>query len=283
MKSIFEYENYRILLEDFFKQRKSQGKYSYRDFSQAAGMNSSSWLMHLINGTKNLSSVSAQKVAKVLGLDEKEEKYFLLLVKFTQSKSSRDKDKYFRSMLDFKGTIGDKIIDRGMYDYYTAWYHPVIRSLIDKVEWGNDYALLGRMVVPPISASKARKSVKLLERLGLIVQDQNGAWKRTSAIISTGDEVRSLNIVNYHKEVSQLARDAYDRSSSEERDISALTLGVGEKEFKMIKSKIQAFRKEIIEIARNAEEPDRVYQLNFQLFPASRKKRAYRKKSENND
>jgi uncharacterized protein (TIGR02147 family) len=70
--------------------------------------------------------------------------------------------------------------------------------------------------------------------------------------------------------VSRLAEAAHDRTRREERDISALTLGIGEEEFEAIKARIQAFRKEIMEMAVASKEADRVYQLNFQFFPVGR-------------
>ena len=76
--------------------------------------------------------------------------------------------------------------------------------------------------------------------------------------------------MNYHKQVSKLAEDAFDRCSKDLRDISALTLGINKSDFKKIKARIQEFRKEIMDIAKNSENDDRVYQLNFQFFPVSK-------------
>src|SRR6185295_698586 len=127
----------------------------------------------------------------------------------------------------------------------------------------------GRSLTPAISARDAAKSVALLEKLGLIVL-KDGRYAQTQAFISTGDEVGSLNVVNYHKQVSRLAEEAHDRSEKEERDISALTLGISEESFRQIKARIQAFRKEIMDMAQVSGNPDRVYQLNFQFFPVGR-------------
>jgi uncharacterized protein (TIGR02147 family) len=89
-------------------------------------------------------------------------------------------------------------------------------------------------------------------------------------VVSTGDEVGSLNVINYHKQVSRLAEAAHDRSPREERDISALTLGISAEDFAAIKGRIQAFRKEIMEMALASKDADRVYQLNFQFFPVGK-------------
>jgi len=161
-------------------------------------------------------------------------------------------------------------ITEEQYQYYTRWYHPVVRSLVSKIDFQNDYSLLAKMLLPAITQAEARKSVNLLKRLGFIKQRENWKWIQISSALSTGDEVSSLNVVNYHKQVSKLAEDAFDRCSKDLRDISALTLGINKSDFKKIKARIQEFRKEIMDIAKNSENDDRVYQLNFQFFPVSK-------------
>jgi uncharacterized protein (TIGR02147 family) len=269
MNKIFEYTNYRLYLKDFYEDKKNREGYTLRDFSTAAGMNSSSWLLHLIKGVKNLSNETTVKVAKVLGLTHDESEYFELLVHFTQAKISDTKDYFYKKMMSYKRELNVAQINDEQYDYYTKWYHPVIRSLVSKVSFGENYALLGRKLSPRITTTEAKRSVQLLERLGLIQKDAAGAWMQSAPVLSTGNEVMSLNVVNYHKQVSKLAEGAFDRSPPELRDISALTMGIGIKEFSEIKAKVQTFRREIMEIAIQSKEADRVYQLNFQFFPVS--------------
>lgn len=276
MQSIFEYTNYRLFLKDYYEERKDREGFTYRDFSKLAQMNSTSWLLHLIKGTKNLSSESVGRVARALNLNKAEAEYFGLLVPFTQARTNGARDLYYSRMLGLKRKLKLAHLGEEQYEYYTKWYHPVIRSLITKGDFGTgpggepDYARLGKCLIPPVPAREAKRSVKLLQKLGLLSRDPEGKWAQANAVVSTGDEVASLNVVNYHKQVSRLAESAHDASPKEERDISALTLGVGEAEFRKIKARIQAFRKEIIDIALASDAPDRVYQLNFQLFPVGK-------------
>lgn len=270
MKSVFEYTNYRLFLKEYYEERKEKEGFTYRDFSKLTGMNSTSWLLHLIKGSKNLSAESQERVARALKLSKAETEYFGLMVPFTQAKTNGVKDHYYQRMLGLKRKLKIAKIGEEQYDYYLKWYHPVIRSLVSKLDFGEDYAMLARCLMPPIPARDAKKSVKLLEKLGLIARGKDGRWTQDRAAISTGDEVSSLNVINYHKQVSRLAEGAHDISAKEERDISALTLGVGEEDFRLIKARIQAFRKEIMDLAMASKAPDRVYQLNFQLFPAAK-------------
>ena len=269
MKNVFQYTNYRDYLRDYYEGRKQAEGYTYRDFAQDTGMNSSSWLLHLIKGVKNLSDESAPKIAAALKLKKREVDYFLLLVKFTQARRSDEKDEVFQQMIQLKKKLRLIKISETQYEYYTKWYYPVVRSLVNKVDFGDDYAKLARQLLPAITPQEARKSITLLKRLGFIKKDESGKWVQAEAVISTGSEVSSLCVVNYHKQVSKLAGAAFDNIPKEHRDISALTLGISKADFERIRDRIQDFRREIVEIARSSESADRVYQLNFQLFPVS--------------
>jgi uncharacterized protein (TIGR02147 family) len=272
MKSIFDYSNYRTFLKDYYEERKSAEGYTYRDFSKETGMNSSSWLMHLIRGTKNLSDDTTLRISNSIKLRKHEAEYFELLVRFTQAVDSEAKNTFFRKMIELKKRLNIIRIGEEQYEYYTKWYHPVIRSLINKVEWNDNFSILAKYLLPQITPGEAKKSVALLIKLGFIGQDPAGKWIQKNEMISTGDEVMSLNIVNYHKQVTRLAENAFERTAIEWRDISSLTLGINKEDVKAVKARIQQFRREIMEMARASENADRVYQLNFQFFPVSKSK-----------
>jgi len=267
---LFDYTNYRLFLRDYYQFHKREHGLTCRQFAARAGLRSSAWLTHLIKGTRNISEESSLRISEALEITPEQRGYFQMLVRFNQARTAEEKNKAYLEVLRFKESLDIvQIVDRH-YEYYTQWYHPVIRSLVSKVNFGDDFGLLGRSCVPAITPKAARASVRLLEKLGLIRKQPDGRWTQTDHVISTGDEVYSVNIVNYHKEVAGLAKNAFDRCSREVREISALTLGIDEATFRTIKSRIQSFRKEIVELARNSSTSDRVYQMNFQLFPVSR-------------
>jgi uncharacterized protein (TIGR02147 family) len=53
---------------------------------------------------------------------------------------------------------------------------------------------------------------------------------------------------------------------------------MGEQGFRELEEKMALFRREILETARRDECPDRVYQLNMQLFPLTKKKNGGRER-----
>lgn len=267
--NIFDYTNYRDFLRDFYAEKKRVDGYTYRDFSKRAGMNSSSWLFLLIKGVKNLTPESIIRVGQALDLKKKEMDYFELLVHFTQAKTNDTKNHYYQRMLTLKKKLHMVTITEEQYEYFSTWYHPVIRSLITKAEFGDDYGILGRLCIPSITAREAEKSVELLLRLGFIKKTEDGKYVQSSTVLSTGDEVKHLNMVNYHQEVAKLASESFDRMPADLRDLSSLTMGINKADYERIKEKIREFRKEVMKIAQESTEEDRVCQLNFQLFHVS--------------
>ena len=69
------------------------------------------------------------------------------------------------------------------------------------------------------------------------------------------------------------ASDSLETVLSEERDVSAITLGVPESRLPELKERVARFHQELLaSIGASTDPCDRVYQLNIQLFPLSRAK-----------
>ena len=69
----------------------------------------------------------------------------------------------------------------------------------------------------------------------------------------------------------QRAGEALDAFPREEREISALTLGLGADQLREFKRRLYELRQELLQAAASSSTPpERVVQINFQLFPLSR-------------
>ena len=79
----------------------------------------------------------------------------------------------------------------------------------------------------------------------------------------------SAAIRKYQKETIELGGAAIDGISKEERDISTVTLSLSRATFDAVRERIKTMRHELLEIARNDQELEAVYQINFQVFPLS--------------
>ena len=269
MPRIYQYLNYREYLSDWLAEKKrANPAYSYRLLADRAGFRSKSYLAQVIGGTKNLSERAVSALVPVLGLKEKESDYFELLVGFNQARSLVKKNHYFSRLTAIGRSSGSKLIQRSAYEFFSCWYHGTIRELATLIDFKEDYSLLARQVKPRITARQARRSVRLLLRLGLL-QRRGNAYVQTDAHVTTGDTVQSLAIENFHLQNLNLAGESLDTAGARERDISCMVVGLSEEGMEKIKSEIHDFRNRLVALIGADTRAARVYHINLQMFPTS--------------
>ncbi len=270
MKSpnIYKYLDYRLFLKDLFLFRKKQKKiFSYRYFSAKAGFSSPNFLKLVIDGHRNLTNESVAKISKGFGFKKKERIFFENLVFMNQAKTDEEKEHYYKEISSIRGYTKVKKIEKDIYDYYSNWYNLVIREMVIFGDRKQTAVEIAEQLNPKISPKEVRKSLKLLTDLGMIRQNPNGEWERMEKALTTGAEVQSFMVANYHQKMLQLAGESINRHKPEKRDISSVTMSISSKTMTEIKRRMTAFRKEIIEIAVSDTEVDQVVQLNMQAFP----------------
>lgn len=279
--NLFAYVDYRKYLKDLYQQAKrSRGSFSFRLFSKRAGFKSTNFLKLIMEGDRNLSEDSLSKFIIGLKLNKQEQEFFRNLVYFNQAKAHEQKDLYYKRLLRSRKYNQLKPIEREQYDYYSAWYHPVVRELVVSKKFDGSIESLARQISPEIPPAQIQKSIELLERLGFIQKTSKGKWKQASSLVSTGSEVPSVMVFNYHKLLLDLTKEILDTVPSPRRDISTMTLGMAQGRIPEIKKKIQEFRQEILKMVAMDNTPDEVVQLNIQLFPLTQEPKEPPKESE---
>lgn len=270
MGTIFEYMDYREYLRLLFEKRKADNPfYSYRLFSQKAGFKSPNFLKLVVDGKRNLTKESVYRVAKAFGLNKSESDYLENLVFLNQSKTLDEKNLYLTRVMRHRVKSDPKRIETSEFDYFSRWYNPVLCEMVTAVDFKENYQLLANAVVPSITAAEAQKSVALLLKLGFITRDENGRYSRVSASFTTGPQVRSIAVANYHKAMMKLGSESIERFRAAQRDITSVTVAVSEDTDRAIREKLQRLRREILELAEADKNPERIMQLNLQLFPLS--------------
>lgn len=272
MVNIFEYQNYRLYLRDYYNDQKATKRYfSYRYFSKKAGINASAFLYYVIQGKRNLTKKSIDKISTAIGHSRDENEYFENLVFFNQAKTIADKTMYYSRIVECRKPIDIKTIDKDRYEFYGTWYHSVIREIVTMIDFHDDYNLLASSLAPAISAKEARESIILLERLGFLERDEKGLYHQTDNIIAAKQSGSDAFIIEkFQTEMLAMAIKAYDTISRAERLSASTTFSISKATFELFKMKTREFRKELLQIARLDNEPDRVYQFTFNLFPVSK-------------
>lgn len=272
MPTIFDYIDYRKFLEDLYKNKKAVNPcFSYQNIAEKMGINKG-LIYNIIKGKRNLSKSNLLKICESINLNKTESEYLENLVNFNQAKSVNEKNHYFEKLNHTKNKHGNKmqLVRKDQYEFYSIWYHSVIRSIIDMYKFNGDFKWLANIVHPPINIKQAKHSVELLLKLEMIQKQKDGSYKVTNKNITTGTEISGLAIQNFHLECAELSKKAICDLDINKRNISGLTIGISNSSYARICKEILQFQNRIAEIVNEDSMANNVYQLNFHLFPMSK-------------
>lgn len=224
-----------------------------------------------MNGKRNLSEESIEKFIIGLDLNKQESDFFRNLVHFNQFKNSDEKNKAYQKLIGSQKYRKLKPLEKVKYDYYSKWYHPAIRELIAAKDYDGTSQWLSNKLFPEVSVDEVERSIHLLSELGFIVKNNKGQWEQAETILSTGQEVTSTMVNNYHKTILDLAKFMHDKLPAKERDVSTMTLGVHKDQAPKLKQMIYEFRQQVLSMVSCVDNPEDVLQLNIQLFPLTKR------------
>ena len=275
IEKIFEYDNYRAFLKDYFSlMKKKKAFFTLKYFAKKAGFNSASFCMYVIDGRRNLSYKSIPKMIKGLELRGKRATYFENLVLMNQATSIEERERHYSTIEKLRKSTKYYKINKKQFAYFEEWYYPVIRELVAFSDWNEDYAKLAKMVRPEITPEKAKNAVKLLLEIGLIKRDENGKYKQLDSAL-TAEGLPSFIFKKVRKELIIKAIEAAENISPKERHISGSTVALSRNNYEKVCELLADFHKELAIMANEDENnaTNRVYQINLQAFPLSSKER----------
>lgn len=270
MVNIFEYLDYRKYLEDYYKVRKANSsKFSFRWFAKKAGYSSSGYYSNVIKGIHPLSGIYIDKFIKGLDLGDLEAKYFNVLIKYQNSKSVVDKQKYLEELVSFKPSEFFRL-KQSHHLYYSKWYIPIVHQALTLFSYTNQAKELADFIRPRLNKSDVIKAIDLLKDLNLIVQDEDYYWRPISPSSVGGSEVGAHAIRSFQKELLDRAKESIELVPPDKRHIVSTTMTVNQQGIQEIKDMVVEFQNKVISYNNNNEQHQKLYQLNVQFFPMSR-------------
>jgi uncharacterized protein (TIGR02147 family) len=273
MTNVFTYHDYREFLRDKFMEIKAQRKtFSHRAFAKMAGFNSSNYLMLVMQGKRNLSPEGIIKVSKAIKLKKKEADFFENLVMFCQAKNDDEKNFYYSRISSNRQYAQARPLEMEQYDYYSHWCVPVIREMVLLKEFKEDPAWIAKHTVPNVTTQEAEAALKLLLDMNLLVRDEGGKLVQQDRHIRGEDEVSSLAMANFQREMISLAGKSIERTAPEKREISSVTFTISKDRLVQAKEMVREFRSKLAGFLAGEEEGETVYQFNMQLFNLTKKR-----------
>ena len=269
MRPIVEYQDYHVFLGDYYEERKRTSAFSWREFSKIAGFVSPSYLKDVCSGKTNLSKVAMGRVAEAIGLVGHEVAYFEAMVQFGNAKTDELKKKFLEQMCTIAFDHKVRVVDKDAFEYYDSWKNPVIRELAPLMP-GAMPGEIAKMCTQEVSALEVRKSLAFLERAGFLKQIGENIYVQTEKSVEGSKEGLPLAIRSMHREMGDLAVDSLDRFTTNERNVTGVTMGIDRKTYERIVHELNECRKKITAIAEECNVIRQVYRLNLQLFPLSK-------------
>ena len=271
-RKIFEYLDYREVLRDYYQSKKAANPaFSLRAFSDKIGFKAKDFISRVMQGDKNLSAQSIQKIVTGLKFGKREASFFEDLVWFNQAETMDEKNSWFQKMQNelkiVRFTEGQHQLAFYQYQVYSHWRHLVVRSLIGMYGFHGDFTSLAKSVHPTITIEEAKESVELLEKCNLVKKNEDGSYELVNKDITTGDRTSKIALRGFHQHCLALGAESIDRDPPTMRNISGLTLGISQAGYEKIVERMSAFRKEIAQIANEDKDADKVYQMQLLLFP----------------
>lgn len=266
MPEILEYNDYRAFMNDHFHEMKqSRSFYSYRYLSSKTGVNPG-FLIRIMQGNAQLPVKKIDVFSDFYHFTDSRKEYWTELVLFGRARLDSEVYMRYERLQVIKG-IQLESLKAGQLEYLSHWRHNAIRSLLGIISFKDEYAWLGKQLIPKCTAKDVLQSIQLLEKLNLIYKNQDGYYSVTNTHLTAGGLIQQQSVRDFQKQLIQLGIDSLESIPLQHRDISTVTLTVNLKELPLIKERIQAFRQELFRIADDSEKDDAVMQLDILLFP----------------
>jgi uncharacterized protein (TIGR02147 family) len=270
--NIYEYNNFRKFIADFqdaaYRQDRS---YTKSHMVKLLGLpNSRSFLSDVLRG-KRISDAFIERFIKLFGFNSDEANFFRTLVRFNQCENVDERELCFEQLISLNRTP-KKLLYKKSFEYYKDWYNGALRALLNIYDFdGTDFHVLGKKLVPAVSAPKIRQAFNLLVRMGMVAKDTNGFFKPTANAISTEDYLRDEVLRQFQIKCLELAKSAIVNDAGSPKVIAVNTLSVSKTGLKRIEKQIEHFRSQVRSIVHKDEEkPESVYQMDVLFFPMSK-------------
>lgn len=280
--NVTEYMDYRKYLADFYAYRREQTKkdirpYSYQMFSAAANIKSPQYLRLIIDGKRNLSDDMIGKFSKALNLNREGTEELKSLVHYTQATDPSERNRFLKDLMEKR--VNQKIksgeIDSKAFEKVPGWVAWILYSMTDVKGVNFEISQLKQLLGEKATQDEIHEALNKLLESGQLVRDpETHEIKKSRPLMENADNIPVALVRKLQAELLYLGMESLFQDDPTDREFGTVTLSMTEKEFEEIKFKLRQIRKQMTKdnsIARSQSAGERIYQLNIQLFPVTKK------------
>lgn len=269
MPPITDYLDYRIFLHDYYEEQKAISSFSWRSFSKLAGFSSSAYLKLVCDGKTRLSKVGAVRVAAGLKFSKIQTEYFCTLVHYCDSDNAVEKKADLKKLQDIAKNSKVRIVGSDACKYFESWWNPVLRELVTLMP-GATALQISNMLYGGVTRVDVQEALDFLVEAGFLMRVSTNTYEQTDMAISGASDAIPKAIRSMHKHMAILAANMIDSLPKSERNVSGLTIAANKHTYERVVNELNICRKKIASIVTNAEDANRIYRVNLQMFPVTK-------------
>ncbi len=269
MMSVFNYADYHLYLKDLYEEKKASTGLSWRGFNRLVGFRSASYLKLVCEGKTKLSVVGAQRIAKAFDLNKIQADYFRALVVYCNTPVEK---KRVAALQEMQSIIEDnkiRVVGNDDYNYYSSWWNPVLRELAPRLSSALPIIVAG-MFYENVTPEDVQRSLDFMVRAGFLKRGGRHTYSQLDRGVQGSSEMIPKAIRNMHKQMAEFAVKAIENFPKTDRNFSGLTVAISKSVYGQIVRELDDCRKRITDIVSAAEDGDRIFRLNMQLFPVTK-------------
>jgi uncharacterized protein (TIGR02147 family) len=261
---LFQHLDYRAYLAEYVGWRqKGNSHFSKRAFSQKY-FGSTGILYEVINGRRDLGPKLRVRCAAALGLNEKENEYFDLLVQHNQAKQDLERNFLFEKLSRFRNSK-PWVVRENQHKYYGKWYYAVVFSYLGLDKRKATVTEIAAEITPALTEAQVTEAINLLMELELVKKSDRGYALTRNHLVSGGftGEVA----LEYNRQIQELTTSLAKRDMMQFKAFSTQVMTTSNESLKTIRKKFMDFQEEVKEVIAKDKGTDKVCTVVFQIIP----------------
>jgi uncharacterized protein (TIGR02147 family) len=269
--AVLSVKDYRVFLRDYAEtKRLTQRGWNYSRWARALGLRSTSSLTKVLSGERAPGPKMVKRFVHYFRFSDEEEAHFRSLILLTKDRRATGLGSFFQSPGIKLVSLQKRVLELFEFRLIAEWHHFSIRELFRVKGLGLDSRKIRKLLLDDLPIEAIDKSIALLKALSLIQRSESGQYFSSDDQIQTQNEISDSAIRFYHEQKLEQAKKRLNDTPPSDRDFQALTLLLSHENLPVLKAKLRKFIEEI-EKELAIPKVDQLYQLQFQLFPVSKR------------
>lgn len=274
MQNIFDYNDFREFLKDYYEEQKAKKTgFTYARFSQSAKIRSPNYYKLVMDGQKNLTAGNLVKFSLALKFEDQEKDFFEALVQFNQSTNKTEREYFFDRLKRLResrnGCLTRKMLEEYEFESISSWTYHAVMLLTHLETFRESPRWISSKLYGLVSESEVVAILARLEAIGLLKRDANGRLRQSHKRIKTRPDLQRQSAAIFYEGLLARASQGLKIGLPNEREYGAYMVGISPEQLPELRRKVREFMSDLNEWALENEDPTQIYAFVFSGFPLS--------------